>query len=106
MPMNIGRTYAFLAVLVVLFCVATFVVLSTPSLQWSGVDDLVWPMAIGFLGIAIAALLFPVVPYGRRVISSCSSKMSFAIGYAILVCYTALGVVTVLLIHLRAGSGV
>jgi hypothetical protein len=104
--MNIGKIYFSLAVFVVLFCITTFVVFSIPSFQWPGVDSLIWPIAIGLLGISAFASLFPALPYGRRAIGSYSSKGSFTIGYVILVCYTVLGVVSTLLYYLRATSGV
>lgn len=104
--MNIGRVYLLLAVLIVLFCLGAFTVFSTPSLQWPGADRLTWPVAIGFLAISVIALLFPLVPYGRRGISSSANKTFFAIGYAILACYTLLGIAVILLYHLRRASGV
>jgi hypothetical protein len=104
--MNIGKIYFSFAAFVVLFCITAFAVFLTPSLQWPGVDSLIWPIAIGLLGISAFASLFPALPHGRRAIGSCSSKGSFTIGYAILVCYTVLGAVSTLLYYLRATSGV
>lgn len=77
-----------------------------PSLQWAGMYDVIWPIAVGFLFISIAALLFPVIPSGAHLIARSSGKVFFAVGYAILVCYTLLGIVTFLLYFLRRGSGV
>jgi hypothetical protein len=104
--MNICKIYVFLAVLVSFFCILTFTVLSTPSLQWSGVDSFVWPIAIGFLIAAIAALLFPAIPYGRRAVAACPRKVPFAISYAILVCYAVTGITAYLLYSLRFASGI
>jgi hypothetical protein len=104
--MNISRIYLALSVVVVLFCLAMFIVLSTPSLQWPGIYTLTWKLALGLLTISVVALLFPIITYGRHAVLICANKKSFAVGYAILVFYVALGIVTILLYQLRAGSGV
>jgi hypothetical protein len=104
--MSIDKIYVFTAAFVTLFCVSTFVIFSTPSLQWPGLDNFVWPTAAVLLGMSSLASLFPAIPYGRRVIGSGSNKVAFAISYAALICYTVIGVMTVLIYYIRAKSGV
>ena len=67
--MNISRLFVILAASVVAFFAATYVVLSTPSLQWVGVDSVVWPTGFVFLAISIVALLVPAHSKVKRAIA-------------------------------------
>jgi len=92
--------------LVVVFCAAAIAMFEVSSFQWPGMDDFIWPTALGLLVISIAALMVPVVPAGRRAITLSPHKISFAVSYAILACYTFTGVVILVFLPFKAASGI
>ena len=104
--MDISRLFVFLSASVVAFCAATYVVLSTPSLQWVGVDSFVWPTGFAFLAISILALLIPAFPRGKRVIARSPHKISFAISYSVLAVYTIICLFSLILYPFRLASGI
>jgi hypothetical protein len=104
--MDISRLFLVLGALIAGFMATTYVVLSTPSLQWRGVDNVVWPTALALLAISSIATSAPIVPSCKRAIAVSPHKRSFAIGYFFVAMYTALGICTIVLIPFRAASGI
>jgi hypothetical protein len=104
--MDISRLFLVLGALIAGFVATTCVVLSTPSLQWPGVDNVVWPTAVALFVISSIATSVPIVPSGKRAIAASPHKRSFAIGYFFVALYTAIGICTVVLIPFRAASGI
>src|SRR5260370_39310524 len=104
MPMDVSRLFLVLGALLAAFMAATYLVLSTPSLQWPGVDNVVWPTAIVLLVISSIAMAVSFVPSGKRAIAASPHKRSFAIGYFFVALYTAIGICSIVLIPFRAAS--
>ena len=104
--MDISRWFLVLGALLATFVAATYVVLSTPSLQWVGVDDVVWPTALVLLVVSSIAAPVPFIPRGKRAIAASPYKRSFAIGYFCVVLYTAVGIFGLVLLPFRAATGI
>jgi hypothetical protein len=104
--MDVSRFFLVLGTLLAGFMATTYVVLSTPSLQWPGVDNFVWPTALVLLVISAIATPVPLVPRGKRAIAASPHKRSFAIGYFFVALYTGIGICAIVLIPLRAASGI
>jgi hypothetical protein len=104
--MDVSRLFLGLGALIAAFMSTAYVVLSSPSLQWVGVDNFVWPTALGLLVMSGIAAVVPMFPSGKRAIAASPHKRSFAVGYFVVVGYTAIGVCTIILIPFRAASGI
>ena len=104
--MDVSRFFLVLGALLAGFMATTYVVLSTPSLQWPGVDNFVWPTALVLLVISGIATPVPFVPRGKRAIAASPHKRSFAIGYFFVALYTGIGICAIVLIPFRAASGI
>jgi hypothetical protein len=59
----------------------------------------------GFMATAIVTPV-PFVPSGKRAIAASPHKRSFAIGYFFVALYTVIGICAIVLIPLRAASGI
>jgi hypothetical protein len=104
--MDISRLYLLLGVILAAFGGVLCLVLQTPSLQWRGMDDEIWPAALVLLAIssiATASYFFPLI---RRAVVVSPHKKSFAVGFLFTVLYTGIGVGTIILIPFRMASGV
>jgi hypothetical protein len=104
--MDVSRFFLVLGTLLAGFMATTYVVLSTPSFQWPGVDNFVWPTALVLLIISAIVTPVPFVPSGKRAIAASPHKRSFAIGYFFVALYTVIGICAIVLIPLRAASGI
>jgi hypothetical protein len=104
--MDVSRLFLLLGALLAGFVATTYAVLSTPSLQWPGVDNFVWPTALLLFIISGIATPAPFVPLCKRAIAASPYKRSLAIGYFFVVLYTGMGVFTVILIPFRRASGI
>ena len=106
MPMDISRCFLVLGALLASFFATIYAVFSTPSLQWPGLDNFVWPTSLVLLVISSIATAVPFVPSCKRAIAASPHKRSFAIGYFFVASYTVTGVCTIVLIPFRAASGI
>ena len=88
------------------FLASMRLVFSTPSLQWPGMDGVIWPTALVLLIVASIAAPLPLVPYCKRAISKSPYKRCFAIGYFFVVLYALGGIGTLILLPFRAASGI
>jgi|HubBroStandDraft_1064217.scaffolds.fasta_scaffold1218241_1 hypothetical protein len=104
--MDISRVYLALGSLIGAFMAAAYLVFSTPSLQWPGMDSVVWPTALVLLVLSSAATPVPFVPRAKRAIAASPHKRSFAIGYSFVAFYTLTGIGTIVLYPFRAASGI
>ena len=104
--MDISRPLAYLSVSVAVFSAATYMVLSTPSLQWPGVDDVVWPTGFAFLAASLVALLLPAFPPAKRAIACSSHKISLVLSYSVLASYTAICLGALALYPFKLASGI
>jgi len=86
--------------------VAVYAVLSTPSLQWPGMDDVVWHTALALLVVSSIATPVPFIPIGKRAIAASPHKHSFAVGYFFVALYTGIGIGTLVLLPFRIASGI
>lgn len=103
--MKASRLYVLLAVLILAFCVAAYLMLSFSTFQWVGMDSFIWPAALVLWCIAAPALLFPMTPYGRRSLAT-GNKVAVALSCVILLLYGLVGLMTILLYPLRLASGI
>jgi hypothetical protein len=104
--MDVSRLFLVLGSLIAIFMATTYVVLSTTSLQWPGMDNIVWPTALVLLVISSIATSVSFVPGCKRAIAASPHKRSFAVGYFFVVLYTGIGICTMVLIPFRAASGI
>jgi len=104
--MDVSRLFLVLGAFLAGFMAATYVVLSTPSLQWQGVDNVVWPTAFGLLIVSGIATPIPFVPIFKRAIAASPHKHSFALGYFFVALYTGVGICAIILIPFRRASGI
>jgi hypothetical protein len=104
--MDVSRLFLALGLIIAMFMAATYVVLTIPSLQWVGVDDVVWPTALVLLVISGIATSLSFVPSSKRAIAASPNKRSFAVGYFFVVLYTAIGIGTLILYPFRRASGI
>jgi len=104
--MDVSRLFLVLGALLAGFMAATYVVLSTPSLQWPGVDNCVRPTALGLLMVSGIATPIPFVPIFKRAIAASPHKHSFALGYFFVALYTGVGICAIILIPFRRASGI
>jgi hypothetical protein len=100
---DVSKLFLVLGTLLASFTATMFAVLETPSLQWRGVDNFVWPAAIVLLVISSIATSVPMFPSGKRAIAASPHKRSFAIGYFFVAGYTAIGVCTIVFIRFTVG---
>ena len=101
--MSVGRLYLSLSILVLAFWATAFVLFQTPSLQFPRMDFYIWPAALALAALSVIAALVPAFPGGRRLFSNTRHVASLAIGYAILVCNSLMGIATAMLIPFRLG---
>ena len=104
--MDISRWFLALGALIAMFLAGAYLVLSTPSLQWSRMDDVVWPTAIVLLAISGSAVPVPFVASGKRALAASPHKRSFAIGYFFVASYAVGGIITIALYILLRGAGI
>ena len=104
--MDISRWFLALGGLLAAFGAATYLVLSTPSLQWVGVDSIVWPTALTLLVISVIAVMVSLMPRAKRAIAASPHKRSFAVGYFCVVFYAGSGICTLVIYPFRAASGI
>jgi hypothetical protein len=104
--MDISRWFLVLGGLLAAFGAATYLVLSTPVLQWVGVDSIVWPTALALLVISIIAVIVSLTPRAKRAIAASPHKRSFAVGYFCVVLYAGTGIGTLIIYPFRAASGI
>jgi hypothetical protein len=104
--MDISRSFLVLGLVLAGFTAMLFLVLSTPTLQWSGMDNVVWPTALVLPAISSIATPVPFVPFGKRAIGASPHKRSFAIGYFFVALYTGIGIGTMILLPFRMASGI
>jgi hypothetical protein len=104
--MDISRWFLALGGLLAVFGAATYLVLSTPSLQWVGVDNIVWPTALTLLVISVIAVIVSLTPWAKRAIAASPHKRSFAVGYFCVVFYAGTGICALVLYPFRAASGI
>ena len=106
MTIDVSRWFLALGMLLATFMAATYLVLSTPSLQWPGVDKVIWPTALVLLVISSIAMAVSFVPSSKGAIAASPHKHSFAIGYFFVALYTVIGICSIVLIPLRMASGI
>jgi hypothetical protein len=104
--MDVSRWFLVLGSLIAVFMATTYLVLSTPVLQWPNMDNVVWPTALGLLVISSIATSVSFVPRCKRSIAASPHKRSFAVGYFFVVLYTGIGICTMILLPFRAASGI
>jgi hypothetical protein len=106
MSIDVSRLFLALGSLIAVFMATTYAVLSNSSLQWPGMDDIVWPTALVLLLISSIATAVSFVPGCKRAIAASPHKSSFALGYFFVVLYTGIGICTMILLPFRAASGI
>ncbi len=106
MSMDLSRFILILGFFLAGFMSATYLVLSTPALQWPGLDEVLWPAARTLLVLSTIATLVPFIPIGKRALKVSPHKRSFAFGYFFVVSYTFIGIGATLLMPFRAASGI
>jgi hypothetical protein len=104
--MDISRWFLALGGLLAAFGAATYLILSTPALQWVGVDNFVWPAALTLLAISVIAVIVSLTPGAKRAIAASPYKRSFALGYFCVVFYAGAGILTLIIYPFRAASGI
>jgi hypothetical protein len=104
--MDISRFFLALGGFLAAFAAATYLVLSTPSLQWVGVDSIIWPTALALLVISASAVVVSLTPRAKRAIAKSPHKRSFAVGYFFVVLYAGAGICALVIYPFRAASGI
>jgi hypothetical protein len=106
MLLDISRYFLALGLLLGAYMFWVWLVFSTPSLQWGGMDDVVWPIALALLAVSTAASVITFLPKGKRAIADSPHKKSFAIGFLFVALYTVTGIGTLVLLPFRMASGI
>ena len=104
--MDISRYFLVLGLLLAVFLAALCLILSTPALQWYGMDDVIWPAALLLLLLSTGTSAILFFPKGKRAIAASPYKKSFAVGLLLVGLYTATGIALLLFLPFRMASGI